>query len=390
MKRLPTAEAAENESINEYYARVSRKLRNTKYLLLLLMVVSAVLTLFAYRGGITYENLRYLLRDIDEAGHATLSSDSVYYTASDTNTFLYFRDDLAVASSDGVAFHRAFGSRSFEDDVTFKEPLLTGSEKYMIAYDAGGYSFYVYNSISRVYSETLEYPIVDCAAANNGSFAVLTKNNVGGYTIRLYDKNFKPAATLTREGYVYAIGFFEDGRLYLCESLSEGAALYTDVSLYTVGSDTIDRTLRESGLVLLAGEIDSGMFLLSDRGLTFFDESGEKTVSHSFGTSDVLFADATDAGVCVLLDENASGAQCGAYAYFANGDSYSLPVQKGAKGIVLCKKRICLLYDGSLTVYNGSEINEIEIPDSGRMLLGRDKDSVIVCFNDYAKIFAIN
>lgn len=390
MKRLPTAETAAVESENEYYARVSRKLRNTKYLLLLLMVVTAVLTLFAYRGGITYENLRYLLRDIDEAGHTTLSADAVYYTASDTNTFLYFRDDLAVASSDGVAFHRALGSRSFEDAVTFKSPLLTGSDKYMLAYDAGGYSFYVYNSISRVYSETLETPIIDCAAADNGSFAVLTKNNIGGYVIRLYDKNFKLAATLTREGYVYAIGFFADGRLYLCESVSEGAALYTDVSLYTAGSDTIDMTHRESGLVLLAGDADSGMFLLSDRGLTFLNERGEKIRSHSFGTSDVLFADATDAGVCVLLDENTSGAAYGAYAYFANGDTYSLPVEKGVKGIALCKKRICLLYDGSLTVYNGSEIREIEIPDGGRTLLRRDKDSVIVCYNDYAKFFSIN
>lgn len=390
MKRLTTAETVENESENEYYAHVSRKLRNTKYLLLLLMVVSAVLTLFAYRGGITYDNLRYLLRDMDEAGHTTLSSDSVYYTASDTNTFLYFRDDLAVASADGVAFHRALGSRSFEDAVTFKAPLLTGSDKYMLAYDAGGYSFYVYNSISRVYNETLETPIIDCAAADNGNFAVLTKNNVGGYTIRLYDKNFKLAATLTREGYVYSVGFLGDGRLYLCESVFEGASLYTDVSLYTVGGDTIDMTHRESGLVLLAGEIDGGMFALSDRGLTFLSDSGEKITSHSFGTSDVLFADANDTGVCVLLDENASGAACGAYAYFANGDSYSLPVEKGARGIALCKKRICLLYDGSLTVYDGNEIRGIEIPDGGRTLLGRDKGSVIVCYNDYARMFEID
>ncbi len=390
MKRPVAAETDMTESENAYYARVSRKLRNTKYLLLLLMVASAVLTLFAYRGGITYENLRYLLRDIDEAGHTSLSSDSVYYTASDSNAFLYFRDDLVVASSLGVDFHRALGSRSFSDEVTFEEPILVGSDKYMVAYDVGGYGFYVYNSIGRVYSETLETPIIACAAADNGSFAVLTKNNVGEYSIRLYDKNFKPVATLTREGYVYAIGFFDDGRLYLCESLTEDAALYTDVSLYTVGSEAMDATYRESGLILLAAEVQGGMFLLSDRGLTFLDDSGEKKRSYSFGTSDVLFADANDSGVCVLLDENTSGAACGAYAYFANGDSYRLPIEKGAKGIALCKKRICLLYDGSLTVYDGAEIRAIEIPDGGQELLACGKDSVIVCYSDYAKIFNID
>ncbi len=389
MKRLPAAEPAEAEPINEYYARVSRKLRNTKYLLLLLMVVSAVLILFAYRGGFTYENLRYLLRDIDEAGHTNATADAVYYTADDTNTYLYFRGDFAVASSDGVAFHRALGSRSFADAVSFKAPLLVGSEKYMLAYDTGGQSLYVYNSISRVYSETFDTPIVDCAAADNGSFAVLLKNTVGGYTVRLYDKNFKPTATLTRDGYVYSIGFFGDGRLYLLESALEDAALYTDVSLYTVGADRMDTTLRESGLVLRAEQTDDGMLLLTDRGVTFFDTQSEKVRSHSFGTADVLFADTTEQGTAVLLDENASGAAYGAYAYFADGDHYSFSVPKGAKGIALCKDRVCLLYDGSLTVHDGDAVREIVIPEGGRTLLPRDDRSVIVCFNDYAKIFEI-
>lgn len=385
MKRLAEGAPAENE----YYARISRKLRNAKYLALLLMVVSAVLILWAYRGGITYENLRYLLRDVDAAGHTALSGDTVYYTADDTNTYLYFRDDLAVGSADGVAFHRALGSRSFVDEVHFKAPILVGSEKYMLAYDAGGYSLYVYNSISRVYSETLDTAILAAAAADNGSFAVLTKNKVGSYEIRIYDKNFQLTATLTRGGDVYTLGFFTDGRLWLCESLAENAALYTDFSIYTLGGDAIDATVRESGLVLRSGLTDDGYYLLTDRSLVFLNDAGEKTAVHSFGTADVLFADATRDGVAVLLEENVSGAGYAAKVYFANGDSDSVSVQKGARGIALCGKRVCLLYDGALTVYDGKETNSIEIPSGVRAMLRRDKNSVIVCYNDYAKIFEV-
>ena len=385
MQRLPNAEPAEAEARNEYYARISRKLRNTKYLLLLLMVAAAVLTLFAYRGGITYENLRYLLRDIGEAGHTTATAESVYYTADESNTYLYFRDDFAVASADGVSFYRALGSRSFEDPVPFKEPLLAGSEKYMIAYDVGGSSFYVYNSISRVYSETTEYPIVHCAAADDGKFAVLLKNNIGGYLIRVYDKNFKQTATLTREGYVYSVGFLADGRLYLCETVAENAFLYTDFSVYTVGRDTLDMTHRENGIVLLARQTKGGMLLLSDRGLTVLKDESGKAKYHSFGTAEVLFADATEDGVAVVLDRNESGEAYSAYAYFANGETLQTSLQKGARGIALCKDRICILYDGSLHVYTGEEPYTFEIPEGGRTLLRRDKNSVIVCFNDYAK-----
>jgi len=385
MKKL--AEGTPTE--NEYYARISRKLKNVRYIALLCMVISAVLILWAYRDGITYDNFRYLLRDVDTAGHTALSGDTVYYAADDTNTYLYFRDDLAVGSSQGVAFHRALGSRSFTDDVPFKSPILRGSDKYMIAYDAGGYSFYVYNSISRVYSDTLDTPILSAAAADNGNFALLTRNSLGSYVIAVYDRDFHEVASLTRNGEVYNIGFFADGRLWFCESLAENAALYTDFSLYTVGAEALESTQRESGLVLDAGQADGGFYLLTDHSLSFRNKAGEKNDTHSFGTAAVLFADASEDGVAVYLQENASGEQCTLRVYFADGKGFSASVAKGAKGIALCGKRACLLYDGTLLVTDGKETNEIETASGTRALLGKDKNSVIVCMSDYARIYEI-
>ena len=385
MQQLPKGHADENERQNAYYAHISRKLRRVKYLALLGMVLAAALTLFAYRGRITYDNLRYLLRDVDAAGHTVASSDIVYYPANASNAYLCCRGDLAVASTEGTAVYHTFSNRSFSDAVNFRAPLLVGSDKYMLVYDAGGYSVYVYNAISRVYSERFDYPIVDCAAADSGSFAVLLKNNVGGYIIRIYDKNFKLAATLTREGFVYSIGFLADGRLYLCESLAENAALCTEISFYTLGKDAIDLSIRENGIVLLVGQTKKGLFALSNSGLSFLDDRGGRIDAHAFGTAEIVYADANADGVCVLLDENASDKEYGAYAYLANGNTFSLPLQKGARGIALCKKRICVLYDDVLSVYDGSTSREIGLPVGARGLCAGGGSSVFVFYNDYAK-----
>ncbi len=385
MKQLGEAVTTENP----YYARISRKLRAAKYITLLFAVICAILILWAYRGGITYDNLRYLLRDMDTAGHTSLSGDTVYYKANETNVYLFFRGDLAVGSSEGIAFHRALGSRSFLDEVHFRAPVLTGSAKYMIAYDSGGNSFYVYNSISRVYDETLDTPVLAAAASDNGDFAILTENKVGSYEIRVYDRNFKKVASLTRSGDVYTIGFLGDGRLWFCELLAENAALCTDFSLYTVGAEDIESTHRESGLILKSGSLKKGYYLLTDRSLVFFDGEGEETAVYSFGTSDVLHADATEDGVAVLLDDNAMGGGYSANAYFANGDTVMHPASKGAQGIALCGKRICVLYDGNLCISDGEGTRETEIPAGGRRLLRQDKNNVIVCMNDYASIFPI-
>ena len=381
MKRL---EANTNE--NEYYARISKKLRNTKYLALLLTVACAFLTLFAYRDRLTYGNFRYLFRDIDAAGNAAFSSDTVYYTADENNTYAYFREDLAVGSSGGVAFHRAMGSRSFSDEVNFRSPVLAPSKKYLVAYDSGGYNFYVYNSLGRVYNEKLDSEIISAAAADNGHFALLLKNKKGGADIFVYDRNFNRVASLTRHGDAYTIGFLEDGRLYICECKVENASLYTDIVFYTVGEKETHGDMRVSGLAYKLGGSKNGFYALLDRGISFYGEDGEK--NYSFGTADLLFADAKKDSVCVILKENSSGEECGAYLY-NDEESVFYAVSKGAKGVALASGRICVLYDGRITVCYDGETAEIEIPTGARKIIAVDSDKVIVCYNDYAKIFKV-
>ena len=390
MRKKPLLpEGEEVPEVNEYYLRISKKLRNTKYLMLLLMVAALIFTLWAYRSRLTYNNFRYLLRDIDEAGHTSLSADAVYYTANDTNTFLHFRGDLAVGSSDGISFHRALGSRSFEDKVVFRAPVLCGSDKYMIAYDAGGKTFYVYNSISRVYSETLQHAIVDCTAADNGSFAVLTKSDVGDFVIRVYDKNFNLVGEVTRSNFVYSVEFVENGRLCFAECYANNASLYTDVLFYTVGADNVEKGISAEGLLLDIAKTDSGMAALFDSGIRLYDESGAETAAHSFGTADVMYGDSDKNGMCVLLDTNEIGTDFSVFAAFDDGSTFTSAADAGARGVALCKDAVCVLYDGYLLVCSADKTEKVEIPEGARSLLKRDEGSVIVCFNDYAKVYEV-
>ncbi|MBQ8837487.1 MAG: hypothetical protein IJ002_08300 [Clostridia bacterium] len=387
ISRIPEGEG-EVPRVNEYYLRISKKLRNVKYLLLLFMVAALILTLWAYRSRLTYDNFRYILRDIDEAGHTSLSTDAVYYTANDTNVYLYFRGDLAVGSSSGVSFHRALGSRSFEDKVTFRSPVLTGSDKYMIAYDAGGTSFYVYNSISRVYSETLDHSIISCAAASDGSFAVLTKNDVGDCVVLIYNKDFDLVGKVTRAGYAYSVGFLGDKRLYICESFSSDATLYTNISVYTMGTEDIDLTFAVQGTALDFDICGDGFAVISTLGVSFLDTDMTKTAYTSFGTSDVLYGSITEKGVCVLLDKNEVGAAEEVMVCFADGTVQRTSVPYGAKGAVLCGKKAVILYDEKLLIC-GDEITETTVPSGAKKLLLTDEKNVIVCYSDYAKIYEV-
>lgn len=379
------AEPAENP----YYARISARLRWAKYLCVLLTVAAALLFLFAYRTNITYENLRYLLRDVDEAGNAGRAADSFSYTAADTNFLLPFRGDLAVCSSSGVTLYRAAGGRTFEDSLRFEAPVAEASDKYMVVYDIGGTSYALYNSISRVFDGKTDSPIFDCAVADGGSSAVLTRAATGGFRIRTYSKNFDLTGELTRSGYVSDIGYLDDGRLYICESSVSGASLVTTLSLYTPGHDSLDCTVTAGGFAYRCGSLGDGFYLLTSSTLTFFDKTGEKTFSTSFGTSEILLADGTADGVAVYVDENVSGADCAVYAFFADGTSLSSPAPRGARSLLLAGRKVCLLAEESLAVYDGSTVQQTATASGGRQLL-RLGNAVLVCYDDRAERISLH
>ena len=383
-ERLPEGEPEENA----YYARISAKLKRAKYLCLLLTVAAALLFLFAYRSNITYENLRYLLRDVDEAGHAGGAADTIVYTASDTNFYLTFRGDLAVCSASGVTLHRAEGGRTFSDEISFEAPVAEASKKYMVVYDVGGTHYSLYNSISRVYDGKTDEPIYGCTVSDGGRHAVLTRGKTGGFVIRTYSKNFDLESEITRAGYVSGIGYLDDGRLWLCESSASGASLVTSLSIYTSGKDALDCTVTGNGFALSCGSLGDGFYLLTDGALYFFDKSGEKTCSTSFGTSEILLADASADGVCVYVDENVSGADCAVYAFFADGESLSAQVSRGARGVLLDGRQVWLLYDGTLAVSDGKTLETHDIADGGRMLL-RFGDGALICYDDRAETAAL-
>ena len=255
--------------------------------------------------------------------------------------------------------------------------------------DIGGTSYALYNSISRVFDGKTDSPIFDCAVADGGSSAVLTRAATGGFRIRTYSKNFDLTGELTRSGYVSDIGYLDDGRLYICESSVSGASLVTTLSLYTPGHDSLDCTVTAGGFAYRCGSLGDGFYLLTSSTLTFFDKTGEKTFATSFGTSEILLADGTADGVAVYVDENVSGADCAVYAFFADGTSLSSPAPRGARSLLLAGRKVCLLAEESLAVYDGSTVQQTATASGGRQLL-RLGNVVLVCYDDRAERISLH
>ena len=144
-----------------------------------------------------------------------------------------------------------------------------------------------------------------------------------------------------------------------------------------------------SGFALECRKTEDGFLILSDADISFYNANDTLETSYSFGTSQIMVADAKEGAVCALLDKNEIGAECMVLACFENGNTYRVNTEVGAKGIALCGESVCVLYDSYIFVCDNENTNRIDIPEGAKKMLPRDDGSVIVCYNDYAKVFEV-
>ena len=89
------------------------------------------------------------------------------------------------------------------------------------------------------------------------------------------------------------------------------------------------------------------------------------------------------------MDENVSGADCAVYAFFADGTSLSSPAPRGARSLLLAGRKVCLLAEESLAVYDGSTVQQTATASGGRQLL-RLGNAVLVCYDDRAERISLH
>ena len=137
----------------EYFFRVSGIFRICKYVCVLVFVLFMVMMLFVYGDKITYNNFRYMLRDIDAA--ALLKTDETFaevtYTADDP-VFASLNGNLVVGTSSGFSLYNPAGIRVYTVPMASQNLRLVTAGRYMLAYDLGGDAFMLCNSVLRIFT----------------------------------------------------------------------------------------------------------------------------------------------------------------------------------------------------------------------------------------------
>ncbi len=267
------------KQINEYYLKVSKRYRTAKFLSLGVLIVYLLTMLVMYRSQITYENLVYLLKDLDtDAGIAGSEFAEIKYDDSVKLSPDMYKQYFAAATTGSFTLFNTTGNAEREFKISMENPKVLSGDKYVMVYDIGGNTYSLYTSIVGVYSKQTDYPLQGAAIADSGAFALVCRSRENRYVINIFDENFREVSRIYKDKYVMDADLSRDGAYYAIASCDvAGSDMICEVMSGKCDSEN-SVTAEISGAMPLSVEFfDNGSFcVVCDSAAGFFSKDGTK------------------------------------------------------------------------------------------------------------------
>ncbi len=304
-----------NVAGDTYYASVSASYKVAQRILIVALVVFIAFSLVTNAREITYDNFYYLIKDFTSASDVGNNTyETLSYESDARQRFVLYRGGIASVSPSKISIFTATGRRTLNKTSSFSSPFAVTSDRYVLFYDTAGTTFSIYNSFSRIYSEELPKPVKCASIADDGSFAVVTENERGYQTTRIYTKNFDFKAVIPSSDYIFSIAL-DSGREKLSVlSYDSGNGIgVTKLSVYDLSKMkdskgnkiTLDKELEYDGeFPIKCGFTDNNTFaVITDSRVRILNKNfEEKNVSddYSGGSLTGFFLNSDGVAVSVI------------------------------------------------------------------------------------------
>ena len=262
---------------NKRYLNLARKLRNAGFVLLFVLILFVLGMFIVFREDITYENFNYMFRDLDTVlPEYTGQRGSVYFDAAGDKILIPFRGSLGIVSPENVAFYNLRGNNTYTDNVSMISPMATSSVKYLLVYDLGGTRYKLYNGYTFSEGEEYEFPITCGAVADNGVYAIASRNLQYRTVVDIYNENFHKTSTVYKDRYLVDLKINKTGDKIMILTVNGSAGEFnTEICIVSPKGD--EPLFEEELKGVYATECNffanDNFSVLTDNGLMFYNSS---------------------------------------------------------------------------------------------------------------------
>lgn len=370
-----------NAAGDTYYATVSAGYKVTQRIIVLLLVIFLLFSLVTNFREITYDNFFYLIKDFSAAVDVESSNYNTLSYDSDTKHFFsLFKGGLTIVNPSRLSVFTATGRRTINESSKFSSPCVESSDKYFVIYDTAGTTFSVYNSFSRIYTETLDYPVTAATFAENGNMAIVTRDISHKSMVHVYNKNFKRLFTVPSDKYAFDVEMSSEyDRLAISYYYEGDGSGKTQIVIRTLSStEEFEQIDIEGEFLLECGFLSDERFaVITDRSVRIYDKYFEELEAYSFNNGVVSGYEIGSQGVAVSYTQNSKNI---AIAFDKSGNLlYNEDINDNIKDIGVFDKYIFLRTDsGVIRISSESDDEQFLSSGQGQMLI-YSADTALVC-----------
>ena len=367
-----------------YYASVSAFYKVFERILWVLLALFLTFSIVTNYKEITFDNFFYLLKDFSNVSDNDASNYQILsYDSDKRQKFDLFNGGIVSAAPSSVSIFTSSGRRSLKNNNDYYSPNVVACDKYVLVYDSASSAFSVYNSFSKVYNKKLENPITDAEFAENGAFAVATRQADMKTVIYLYDKDIKEYGYISQSDYVFDMSFSMSEKRFatisydVASGTGETVVVFYDVS-GSAGAKKLSEKILSEEFPVACAYLESGDFvIITNQSLWLLDKDLNVKERKQFFDASVSAFNATTQGSVVVTTD---GAVKNVYAIDSAGDLvYSGVVGENIKRADICENYIFLQTSSGVMRINVDTEQKDYLPSSQGEMLVYSEDTAIVC-----------
>ena len=280
----PEKTATKSESPSQ---RLANRFRRIKILCVILLISFLVAMVVLFRDSITIENMRYFLRYLDTRQAQSDSVSTIKYDSTSVTDAALFKGGLVLVDPDRIGLYDLNGDSILSVEKSNPAPLCVCNSDMFLVYSIGSNNYQIYNSLTCLHEETLDYPISFACVSEKGYYLIGTKSMEYRSMINIYDADFEMIYQWSSpDKYLFGAAIRPDGREFAAASLYsnlDGSCTMV-LSLYRTDSEQVKQELSLQNEVPLSLHYTGKdkLVLFTDCGVYFYDENLKVLAQHSF------------------------------------------------------------------------------------------------------------
>ena len=390
---LPAAKKTDTEKKNSdqsaFYYALSARFKIAKYVVTVILVLFLLTMVAVFRNEITVENLRYLAKDIELGENiAYVSKNVIYYDADKQINLKLFKGDICIAGSTSFVLCDMQGNRLLSETSLFSNPVVLTGDKYLLVYGLSENTYAVYNTFSKLHTETFEHPITGAALASDGHYAIVTKASDYLSVIYIYNQNFEQIGKISKDKYVMNVKFNSDSsELLIVSTYPDDGEYCAEVMAIAPLSDNASYSGELRNVIpLVSGYYsDGGYCVFCDKKAFFFDSELFLRNTYDYAGRSPSFAAVFEKNAVLSYRQNIVGNESGVLLFDVSGNvRHELTVDGSVKKACCGEKYIYLLLDEKVCRIDpvSGDLDYVTVDDNPiEILLGKN-ETVLVCYSN--------